>query len=75
MMPPKVYLDVTGMTCPMPLIQLRSDIDRLDQGDILEIRGDDPIFETTIRDFCDENAHSVVSVESEGRTVTMKIKK
>ncbi len=72
---PVKYLDVTGMACPSPLINLRTTIDSIDKGTILEIRGDDPVFEVTVRDFCEANGHKLLSMESEGRVVTMQLEK
>lgn len=68
-------LDVSGMTCPMPLIEIRSMIDALSPGEQLDVTGDDPIFETTMRDFCRENDHTILSVSVDGRQVTMLIEK
>jgi len=71
----KKHLDVTGMTCPSPLIQLRTTIDSIDSGEVLEIRGDDPVFEVTVRDYCEQNEHKLLSVQSEGRVVTIQLEK
>lgn len=68
-------IDVTGLTCPMPLISIRSVIDALQTGERIEICGDDPVFESTMRDFCDENKHTILSVDVQGRVVTMLIEK
>lgn len=68
-------LDVTGMTCPMPLIEIRTAVDALHPGDCVEVRGDDPIFESTVRDFCSANDHTIVSVETQGHAVVMRIRK
>jgi len=72
---PAKHLDVTGMSCPSPLIELRTTIDLIDSGDVLEVRGDDPVFEVTVRDFCEENGHKLLSVESAGRVVTVQLEK
>lgn len=72
---PTKYLDVTGMACPSPLIQLRTAVDSISNGDMLEIRGDDPVFEATVRDFCEETGHTLLCVESAGRVITMRLEK
>jgi len=72
---PTRHLDVTGMTCPSPLIELRTAIDSMGSGDVLKVRGDDPVFQVTVRDFCEENGHKLLSVVSTGRIVTIQLEK
>ena len=36
-------LDVSGMSCPMPLIRLSQMVKKLGLGEMLKIVGDDPI--------------------------------
>jgi len=55
-------LDVMGVCCPLPLIQIAQSIRTLKRGQTLEIIGNDPIFETSIRDFCRANSHDVLEV-------------
>ena len=68
-------LDVTGMLCPSPLIHLRTAIESINTDDLLEVRGDDPIFKETVLDFCEENGYEVLQVETHGRLVTVKLRK
>lgn len=67
-------VDVCGMSCPMPLIKLRASINKLSKGQALTIIGDDPIFESSVRDFCTENGFALESVGTEGRVITMIIR-
>ena len=55
-------LDVTGMCCPLPLVELAKSVVGLDPGQVIEIIGNDPVFETTVRDFCQANAHTILDV-------------
>ena len=55
-------LDVCGVCCPVPLIQLAKSVKYLKPGQTLEIRGNDPIFESAVRDFCQANGHAVLEV-------------
>ncbi len=67
-------VDVTGMTCPMPLIRLSQSAAMGSPGTKLTIIGDDPIFEQGVRDFCEVNNHEVVSVTpGEGRVIEICI--
>lgn len=68
-------LDVCGMCCPMPLISITKSVGLLKSGNILEIIGDDPVFEQGVRDFCELNQHEIISVKpQEGRVIEIKIK-
>lgn len=58
-------LDVRGVCCPLPLIQLAKAIKELKKGQTLKVTGNDPIFESSIRDYCQANGHEVLAVESE----------
>jgi TusA-related sulfurtransferase len=58
-------LDVSGVCCPLPLMQLAKTVKNLSPGQTLEITGNDPIFETSIRDFCQANGHTVLEVTTD----------
>jgi tRNA 2-thiouridine synthesizing protein A len=67
-------LDVSGMCCPIPLIQLAKTVKNLKPGQTLEITGNDPIFETSVRDFCQANGHTVLKATAgENHRVTVLI--
>lgn len=55
-------LDVMGVCCPLPLIQIAQSVRTLKRGQTLEIIGNDPIFEASIRDFCRAGGHDVLEV-------------
>ena len=60
---PDKQLTLTGYNCPIPVIKLSATIAQLHSGQILSITGDDPILESSIRDYCEANKHEVLSVE------------
>jgi tRNA 2-thiouridine synthesizing protein A len=39
---PHKTLDVKGMSCPMPLLRMKKEIEKINSGEILEILGTDP---------------------------------
>jgi TusA-related sulfurtransferase len=59
-------IDVCGQCCPMPLVGLAKSIGDLKSGQTIEITGNDPIFETTVRDFCRANGHTIIGVTALG---------
>jgi tRNA 2-thiouridine synthesizing protein A len=68
-------LDVMGVCCPLPLIQLAKSVNNLKPGQTLEIIGNDPIFETSVRDFCQVNGHAVLEVSTDDKhSVSMLIR-
>jgi len=72
---PDKEIDVSGMSCPMPLIRLSQSITELGSGKTLKITGDDPIFEQGVRDYCELNQIEVLSVEPlSGRKIEIVIK-
>lgn len=69
------HLDVCGVCCPMPIIRLAKSIRELKPGQTIEITGNDPIFESSVREFCRTNGHAVLDVtEADGRRVSVLIK-
>ncbi|NTV94439.1 MAG: sulfurtransferase TusA family protein [Thiobacillus sp.] len=68
-------LDVCGVCCPLPLIQLAKAVQELAGGQLLEITGNDPIFEPTVRDYCQVNGHTVLEIRNDAeRRVTILIR-
>ncbi len=59
---PGSQLDVTGTCCPLPLMLLAKAMESLTKGQSIEIIGNDPIFESSVRDFCKTNGHTIVKV-------------
>lgn len=56
------HVGVLGLSCPLPLIHLARAVKEMGTGEIVEIIGNDPIFETSILDFCRSNGHAVLDV-------------
>ncbi len=70
-----IHLDVRGVCCPLPLIMLSKQVRELGPGQRLEIIGNDPIFESSIRDFCQANGHALLEVRPEAnRQVSIVIR-
>ncbi len=68
-------VDVSGVCCPLPLIQLAKSVNSLKSGQTLNITGNDPIFETSVRDFCQANGHAVLEVTADDKhSVSMLIR-
>ncbi len=70
----EIEIDVTEMACPMPLIRIKKAVKEMQPGDLLRVVGNDPIFEDTVRDFCEENTHEIVECAQDGRLVNLVLK-
>ncbi len=68
------YLDVVGKACPIPLITVAKEVRTMRKGQLLRIIGNDPIFETTILDFCREGGHEVQETIRDGKKVSITFK-
>lgn len=73
-MTPDKDLDVVGKSCPLPLIVVAKEVRALKTGQLLRITGNDPIFETSIVDFCREGGHEVLETSRDGKKVSITFK-
>jgi TusA-related sulfurtransferase len=68
-------IDVSGVCCPLPLIQLAKAMHELKPGQTLRITGNDPLFEPAVTDFCTSNRHEILAVTPGAKgSVTIHIK-
>ena len=57
------HLSVVGDICPIPLIKITQALNGLKPGQTISITGDDPIFESSVRDYCEANELEVLEVQ------------
>ncbi len=63
----KVYvLDVTGYTCPYPVIYMKNALGRIGPGETLEVIFDNPPSCETLPEAATEDGHEVVSLDKIG---------
>jgi tRNA 2-thiouridine synthesizing protein A len=67
-------IDVIGKACPMPLITLAKVVRGLVKGQTVRIKGNDPIFEESIVEFCRERGFEILETTREGKIVTMVLR-
>ena len=68
-------VEVLGVCCPLPLIQLAKAVTGMKPGQTIEITGNDPIFEAAVRDYCQSNGHAVLEVmPGEQRSVSILLR-
>ena len=68
-------VDCLGLYCPEPIYRTRRALDELEKGEILEVKADDPAAEPDIRNLVNRLGYEIISVEREGDTVTILIRK
>lgn len=56
-------LDATGLLCPLPVLKARKRLARLGAGSVLLVRADDPAARVDFPHFCNEQGHTLVSIE------------
>jgi len=72
---PDRTLDCVGLYCPEPVFKTRLELDELRVGETLEVLADDPAAESDIRSLVKNLEEELVSVNKEGNTVRILIRK
>jgi tRNA 2-thiouridine synthesizing protein A len=72
---PKKTLDCVGLYCPEPLFQTREQMDKLKNGDILEVLSDDPAAEEDIKRYAKRTGNKIIQFEQDGDILRFLIKK
>lgn len=68
-------LDVTGYVCPHPQLYTKKALEKIRQGEILELIFDNPSSGESIAAMCDTAGNELVSKDSEGGKYTWRIRK
>ena len=67
-------VNVSGETCPVPLVEARKAIRKAQPGDIIEVRGDHPASQKEIPMAVESLHLELLSVEEEGKGWKIRIK-
>ena len=62
----KEVIDCIGMKCPQPVLKIAAKVATMKPGDMLEVLGDCPTFETDARAWCSRTGKTLLAVLSEG---------
>ena len=68
-------LDVCGYVCPHPQIYAKKSLEKMSEGEIVEIILDNPSSVETIAQMCDQVGNDVMDKKTEGGKIYLKIKK
>ena len=69
------HISTMGMNCPKPLIETRKALKKMESGQILVVEGDHQISVTEIPKAMENTGDEVLSIDQDGSTWVMKIKK
>lgn len=62
---PDKIINVMGQCCPMPIIELAKAVREIKSGQIIQISGDDPIFDIGIKDFCTVQGYQLLELKKQ----------
>lgn len=62
----KFFLDVSGLSCPLPQLYTKKSLEKIEEGDTLEVVFDNPSSSETIRHMCDKQGHELLSNTDDG---------
>lgn len=68
-------LDLRGLKCPAPLVQLNDAIATLETGAELAAVADDRAFEPDVRAWCELTGHTLVNIETGADEIRAVIRK
>ncbi len=72
----KTYmLDVCGFVCPHPQIYCKESLEKMNEGDVVEVIRDNPSSVETISQMCDQVGNDILERKTEGGKIYLKIQK
>lgn len=72
---PDVTVDCIGLFCPMPILKVREEIDKLKENQILELIADDPAAEEDLKYFARTTGNELLEIRKEGDALHFLIRK
>lgn len=72
---PKAVVDTIGLYCPEPIFRLRTAIDELEAGEVLELQADDPAAEEDVKRWAKRTSNEILDLRKEGDKLTFRIRK
>ncbi|MEZ0329048.1 MAG: sulfurtransferase TusA family protein [Dissulfuribacterales bacterium] len=68
-------LDAKGLSCPMPLLRTKKEIEKLKSGEILEVLGTDPGSRNDIPGWCSRSGHEYLGEKEDAGFIRFYVKK
>ena len=67
-------LDVTGLTCPLPVLRAKKYLREISPGTILKVLATDPVAAIDFPHFCAESGHELLQSTKSGETLVFFIR-
>ena len=74
-MTPAATLDAKGLSCPLPVVKARLELDKLTSGDVLEVLATDPGSVSDFEQWTKMSGHELLSSTEDAGVYTYLIKK
>lgn len=68
-------LDVCGYVCPHPQIYTKKSLEKMSEGDVVEVIIDNPSSAETIEQMCGQAGHDILERKQESGKIIMRIEK
>ncbi|MDI6716354.1 MAG: sulfurtransferase TusA family protein [Actinomycetota bacterium] len=68
-------LDVCGYVCPHPQIYTKKSLEKMAEGEIVEVYIDNPSSVETVEQMCNQAGHEILEKRTEGGKIIIKIEK
>lgn len=68
-------LDICGYVCPHPQLYTKKSLDKMSEGEVVEVIFDNASSAETIIQMCDQDGHEVLENKQEGGKFVIKIEK
>lgn len=72
---PAATLDAQGLSCPLPVVKARLEMEKLGSGDILEVIATDPGSVADFQNWAKMSGHELLSSDQDGDVYTYLIRK
>lgn len=70
-----IKIDACGLQCPGPIMKVYKEIEKIDEGEMLEVHVTDPAFERDIKAWCDRTGNALIGIEKSCCDYTAYIQK
>ena len=68
-------LDLSGLSCPLPILKTKKQLNSLESGDLLFVISTDSGSYNDFKYFCEHSGHDLISREAKGNKFLFLIKK
>jgi TusA-related sulfurtransferase len=71
----RIEVDLTGLRCPMPIVELHRLLKKLEAGQQISVFADDPAFCLDVETWCRKTGHQLISLKQDEHKLVALIEK